>query len=314
MRGFLLLGLWALGATALVPHAFAETPDPTGLENKARESLAQKLNALSQSLDLKEAKFQNGNSQGLDANTGNPTYSYTTLHYFVQSTCLEWVGDQYCSRWLDPFVSEHGLTANRSPLEAVVADQWLANKDVDGSGEYKIWQISRSNGGSNLDEDGKLDRSGITDWRLRSDVRNKIDDIGVKTAQHQLSLTYDDAAPKGGAGQVLPNLETLRVMASTWTKMFRNRLVSNLADMRTGDKGIEFLHNEDMPDCEAYVQAMQSHQEHTKAEERLQMQSRLSYETLPLDLQTRYKACVAMRRLRCAPPWEMKRLINGVLA
>ncbi len=270
--------------------------DPASGEKKAQEALAKNLLKLSQSLDMKEATYEESKASGkaFDANTGNSFLSNTTIHYNVESTCQEWVGGQYCNKWLDPFISEHGFGADYSPLEGTVAKEWKARETIDGGGQYRIWQISRE-GGANTDSDGKLDRSGITDWRLLPEVRQKIETIGEQTAVRQIALTFDDDAPKNRQAGVMPNMESLRMMASRWTKMFRNRMVSNLAEMRVGDKPTEFRLNEEIHDCEAYVQAMKTQQEETRTEERLQPQGRLDVETLSLDLQARYKQCVALR-------------------
>ena len=277
--------------------AFAD--DVAQGEKRAREALAKNLLKLSQSLDMKEAKYEESGVGGrsYDANTGNSFLSNTTIHYNVESTCQEWVGGQYCNKWLDPFISEHGFGGDFSPLEGAVAQEWKARQTIDGGGQYRIWQIARQGGGANTDADGKLDRSGITDWRLLPEVRKKLENIGEQSAVRQMTITFDDDAPKGKAAQgVMPNMESLRMMASRWTKMFRNRLVSNLAEMRVGDKPTEFRLNEESPDCESYVQAMKTQQEQTRTEERLEPQARLDMETMAADLQQRYKQCVALRR------------------
>ncbi len=272
--------------------------DPVEGEKKAREALAKNLLKLSQSLDMKEGKYVESQASGkaFDPNSGNSSLSNTTIHYSVESTCQEWVGGQYCKKWFDPFFSPHGLGGDFSPLEGLVAQEWMARQTIDSGEHYRIWQIKREAGGANTDNEGKLDRSGITEWRLLPEVRQKIERIGEQTAVRQVALTYDDNAPKNQRAQTLPNMESLRMMASRWTKMFRNRLVSNLAEMRVGDKPTEFRLNEELPDCEAYVQAMQSQQEQTKSEERLEPQARLQPETLALDMQQRYRQCVALRQ------------------
>ena len=82
--------------------------DPASGEKKAQEALAKNLLKLSQSLDMKEATYEESKASGkaFDANTGNSFLSNTTIHYNVESTCQEWVGGQYCNKWLDPFISE----------------------------------------------------------------------------------------------------------------------------------------------------------------------------------------------------------------
>lgn len=295
MRNVLLLCLFLASGPASADSTAGM--DPAQMEKRAREDLAKRLLKLSQSLDMKESKYEEsaGGGKSYDSNTGNSFLSNTTIHYNVESTCRDWVSPNYCNEWLDPYISEHGFGADKSPLEAVVAQEWKARQMVDGGGKYRIWDITKDNGAPNRDpKDGKLDRSGIIDWRISEDVREKIEDVGEQTAIRQMVLTYDDSAPKN-TKNVMPNMESLRMMASRWTKMFRNRLVSNLADMRVGDKPTEFLLNEEMPDCEAYQTAMQSQQEETKSQLRLTPQAGLENETIGATLQQRYDQCKALR-------------------
>src|SRR4051812_28388347 len=90
-----------------IVSAFVFATDPGQLEKQAREDLAKRLLKLSQSLDMKEAKYEesSGGGKSFDGNTGNSFLSNTTIHYFVESTCREWVGGQFCQQWLDPFIS-----------------------------------------------------------------------------------------------------------------------------------------------------------------------------------------------------------------
>jgi hypothetical protein len=282
---------------ALFASALGLAAGPEDQEGRAREDLAQRLLRLSQSLDMKEAKYEESKSGGksYDANTGNSFVSNTTIHYNVESTCRAWLGgsSDICEQWLDPFISPHGFGGDFSPLEGAVAGSWKQSQLVDSGNQYRIWDVTREGGGANTDADGKFDRSGITDWRINAQVAQKLETVGEQTAIRQMSLTFDDNAPKNG--NTMPNMEGLRMMASRWTKMFRNRLVANLAEMRASDKPTEFLLDEEKPDCEAYARAMQREQEETRVEERLNYQGKLDPETSLLALEQRYKACVAMR-------------------
>ena len=67
--------------------AFSESRDPASVEKRAREDLAKKLLKLSQSLDMKEAKYEEAqDGKSFDANSGNTFLSTTTIHYYVEST------------------------------------------------------------------------------------------------------------------------------------------------------------------------------------------------------------------------------------
>ena len=269
-----------------------------GDEQSAREELANKLLKLSRSLDMKEAAEPTSKGEGgkdYNSNDGNSFTSNTTYHSNVWSRCLEWIGGQFCNRWLDPFVSPHGFGADKSPLEAIVGQAWQ-NRKVDedvGGTNYAIWEVNRIGGGSNLDVDGKFDRKGLIDWRLQDDVRKAVEKVGSDTAIRQISLTYDDNTGKGQ--NTMPNIESLRVMASRWTKMMRNRLVTNIGESRAMKPGIEFALGEEIPDCESYLTAVENDQDLVLIEERIQAQGSLAPATLANSLQQRYESCVKLR-------------------
>jgi len=267
-------------------------------ERYARDLLARKLLKLSQSLDMKEASFPESKGGGKDynSNDGNSFTSNTTYHSYVWDYCMQWIGNRYCRKWLDPYVSPHGFTGDQSPLEGLVGAEWKRLKKDDDpgtNGQYAIWKVEKQNGGAIIDVDGKMDREGLTKWELLPDVRKKVENVGEKTAVRQISLTYDDSTGKGA--NTMPNMEGLRMMAERWTKMYRNRMVANIGELRAAGRGIEFALGEDKPNCQAYVQALQREQEETKVEERIQPQAILDVETRAKQLQERYDACVALR-------------------
>src|SRR5205823_14965960 len=113
-------------------------------------------------------------------------------------------------------------------------------------------------------------------FELQQDVRKKVETVGEQTAVRQISLTYDDNTDKGE--NTMPNMEGLRLMAERWTKMYRNRMVSNIGEIRAMGRGIEFALGEDKATCDQYVAAMQREQEETRTEERLQPQPVLDVE------------------------------------
>lgn len=280
-------------------------------ERKARELLAQKLLKLSQSLDMKEATFPESKGGGKDynANDGNSFTSNTTYHSYVWDYCMQWIGGRYCRKWLDPYTSPHAFTADQSPLEGLVGAEWKRLKKDDDpgqDGQYAIWKVEKQNGGSIIDVDGKLDRQGLTKWELLPDVRKKVENVGEQTAVRQISLTYDDSTGKGE--NTMPNMEGLRLMAERWTKMYRNRMVANLGELRAASRGVEFALGEDKPNCQAYVQSMEREMEETRTEERIQPQALLDPETRAKTLQERYQACV---KLRAAPVSAINPMIQG---
>jgi hypothetical protein len=270
----------------------------TGNEREARRRLAEKLLRLGRSLDMKEASYPEsagGGGQSFNRNDGNSFTSNTTYHSNVWSRCLEWVGGQFCNSWLDPYVSAHGFGGDKSPLEGVVASHWQQRKtDGDSVGPtHVIWQVERADGGSNLDADGKFDLKGLADWRLLPDVRKDVEKVGFDTAVRQISLTYDDSTGKGE--NTMPNIESLRLMASRWTKMYRNRMVASLGESRAMSTGVEAALGEDVPDCDAYSTAVQNDQEITGIQERIQAQPVLQPETQAESLDRRVAACRALK-------------------
>lgn len=268
---------------------------------KADESLGEKLLKLSQSLDMQTAKYpESGQNGGTDRNSGNPSYSNTTLHTYVDSVCLEWADPTQlqCNKWLDPYVPLHGLQGgDSSPLEDLVAQQWQQKAGVDGNGQYRIWNIQRVDGAATNtagDGSGKLDLSGVVDWRLMDDVKGEVAEVGRKTAVKAMLTTYDKSS--GSGKNTLPNLEALRVMASRFTRMFRNRLVSNLGEMRAASAPSEFLLGEELPNCEAYRAVVAAKRSPTVFDEKLDMQARLQPETVGTSLDDRYNMCVKLRQ------------------
>lgn len=287
-----------VAAALFVGSAFAE-PGKVPDEREGRRRLAEKLLRLGKSLDMKEASYPEsagGGGQSFNKNDGNSFTSNTTYHSNVWSRCLEWVGGQFCNRWLDPYISLHGAGGDKSPLEAVVFGAWSQRK-TDGESKgpvHAIWQVERPGGGSNLDQDGKFDLKGLADFRLLPDVKRDVEKVGADTALRQISLTYDENTGKGD--NTMPNIESLRLMASRWTKMFRNRLVSTLGESRVMQEGVEAALGEDVPDCDAYAQAVQNDQEVTGIQERIQAQPVLQPETQAQSLEQRVAACKALRK------------------
>ncbi len=291
---------WLAGILALVCSANTAFSEglKVGSEKEARQRLAEKLLKLGRSLDMKEASYPESagtGGQSFNRNDGNSFTSNTTYHSNVWSRCLEWVGGQFCNSWLDPYVSPHGFGGDKSPLEGVVAANWQARKTQGDSvgPQHVIWEVERPDGGSNLDADGKFDLKGLADFRLLGDVRNDVEKVGFDTAVRQISLTYDDST--GKAPNTMPNIESLRLMASRWTKMYRNRMVASLGESRAMVPGVEAALGEDVPDCDSYAAAVQNDQEATGIQERIQAQPGLQPETMAKTIDQRVAACRALK-------------------
>ncbi len=290
----------AISAMVLLPSlALAANSDDV-----ARKKLTERLLQLSRRYDMQETSFPEsaGGGKSFNANDGNSFMSTTTYHSNVWSTCLRWVGGRYCDKWLDPYVSEHGGGADQSPLEATIFKEWskYANGGRSDAGQgtgknqYTIWQVDTKEGGSVIDVDGKLNTEVLSRWELLDDVKKKVQADGERTAVNNIALTYDDNAPKG---ETLPNMESLRMMAQRWTKMYRNRMVSNIGELRAMSRGVEFALGEDMPDCQSYVRAVRSGRDvdQTRIEERRERQALLEPETKGALLDERLQACMRLR-------------------
>ncbi|MBI1860282.1 MAG: hypothetical protein HYR96_05120 [Deltaproteobacteria bacterium] len=212
---------------------------------------------------------------------------------YVWDYCLNWIGNRVCERWLDPYVAMHGMTAERSPLEAAVAQAWMANEKKVSPEQYKIWNVKAE--GSVTDVDGKLDRGGLSKWELTSDVKKQVEQVGTNTANRQMSLTYDEDAEER-KGNTMPNMESLRTMASRWTKMFRNRLVTVQGETRSAQQPIQFMLGEDKADCDAYLIDLKRDPDPMGVEERIRVQPLLDPLTRAEDLERRYNLCIQMKR------------------
>lgn len=267
-------------------------------DTQASKKLADKLMKLSQSLDMKEARYpesKGGGGKDYDANTGNSFTSNTTYHSYVWDYCENWVGPNNCNKWLDPYVSSHGKDGDRSPLEGVVWEDYQARKQQGApaqADQYAIWQV-RSKGGAIIDQQGRLDRGQLAEFKLLPDVAAKIGKIGSDTATRQINLTFEEGEKEANT---MPNMESLRFMASRWTRMFRNRMVANLGELRASDKPIEFGLGEDKADCDQYLAVLRTEMDRFRLEERLDVQARQEFDTRTTRLEQRYALCQKMRQ------------------
>lgn len=267
-------------------------------DQEASAKLANTLMRVGSSLEMKESKYPESKGGGKDfnANDGNSFMSTTTYHSNVWDYCEQWIGPTRCNRWLDPYVSPHGKDGDRSPLEGVVWEEYQALRPkgiVDGNtGQYAIWKV-QTKGGSVIDAQGRLDRDQLAEFKLLPGVAAKAGKIGSDTATREINNSFE---PGEREQNTMPNMESLRLMASRWTKMFRNRLVSNLGEMRVADRPIEVGLGEDKPNCDAYLAALRTEQDRFRLEQRLDPQAKQAYETQQLGLERRYALCQQMRQ------------------
>lgn len=292
------------------PLLFAVTTDTTGLievdSAAADEKLAEKVLKLLEAPSLANRQTS-GNNDGKNALDGNSYLSTTTYHSEVWEYCVEWTEDETsCNKWLDPYVSRHGLEKgdDKSPLEGAIAQFWesLAKTveeviELAGKGplkEYSIWDIEAKDPQESVireygdEKEGSLDRSKLKDFRLKDEVAQKAEEIGTQASDKNIeTLTYDEGAENPDDVLVAP--ETLRAQATSATRSFRNRILSNIGTIRASQPGIEFELSEGMPNCDAYLQAAKKYED--KRDAPITPQDRLLYETNAHDLQERYKWC-----------------------
>lgn len=292
IRGVLLF----TGALFSLHTSFAKVSiSAANNEWQAKHKLAAKLQKLSQSLYMKEASNPDsagGGGQSFNRNDGNSFSSDTTYHSYVWDYCMNWIGNRVCERWLDPYVSLHGMTGERSPLEEVVSLAWMANEKKVGNGVYKIWRVESK--GPLTDVDGKLNRKTLKRWELTPEVRQQVELEGTKTANKQMRLTYDENAEER-KGNTMPNMESLRTMASRWTKMYRNRMVASLGEIRVAQQPIEFMLGEDKYDCDQYLAELKRDPDPMGGEEKIRTQPLLDFVTRNEQIQRRYDLCMKMR-------------------
>lgn len=298
----LIAGVMAMFGCAIGQAAATATLQAPDVD-KPRIALAKKLLRISGNVNLREARTKDStqNPQAdTNANDGNSFSANTTYHSYVMDYCESWIGPRRCQKFLDPYVSIHGSGGDRSVLEGVVYDEYLAQRnDVDvrasgnGTQRYKIWDV-KTNGGALIDGEGRLERRSLTSWALRQDVKKKVQKAGVDLADQLVASSFEPGEAKDGS--VLPNMETIRDMASRFTRNIRNRLVSLKGDIDVAQPGIEMMSGEEMPDCNDYATAMQSNPDRFRLEEKIDPQAPLSPQSRK-PLEQRISLCQKARNM-----------------
>jgi len=244
--------------------------DGARTEQKARQSLGKKLLDLLQTPDLANRAY---GSTNVNSNDGNSFESNSSMHSNVWPYCLNWINPVQCEKWLDPYVPLHGLGAEHSNLEGTIAALWqglsqdaetnVANAGSNG-GQFSVFEVEAKEGRSvvrlnSLVKTGSLALENLKEFRLNQQATQKAEQVGKATADRAIkSLTYDENAK--GSDEVMPNMESLRTMASVWTRAYRNRMVSNLGEIRAAKEGVEFELGEDR-NCDQFLQIAQNSQQ-----------------------------------------------------
>lgn len=298
--GKILITLFLLFFTTLSFAKLADITDAPGMK-----SLATKLNRVGADLEMKEGTYREsmtGGGKQVNANDKNSFMSSTTYHSYVWDYCLKWVGVRQCDEWLPAYISRHGQDSDRSPAEGVAFSAWAENRQKSGQGDgknYGIWNIE-AGGGSPFKFDGTLDRERLTKWSIKDEVRGKLAKVGQETAARVVSKVFDYGEARDGS--VMPNMESLRMMAGRWSKMFRNRLLSNIGDIRAMQPGIEVAQGEDIADCSEYLNELRKNMDRSKLEERIDPQNLLAIETRNQQIQDRLKMCQQAKQMSAYAP------------
>lgn len=226
----------------------------------AKKELAKKLNSISDNVNLKVAQVQaNGSQAGkeFNRNDGNAFSANTTYHSYTWDYCENWIGEDLCEKWLDPYISQHGFTGDQSVLEGKVASIHQQMKETykgDG-GKYAIWDIKLKSGESLKDEQGRLNRKALTEFSISKEARDAIEKVGVDAARTAMAETFDEKDSK----DTMPNMESLRTIAKNLTISYRNNLVAKLGEIRRMKQGVEMTGGENYAGCDALADETDEH-------------------------------------------------------
>lgn len=302
---------FVVGLTAFAPLAHSSRLN-FGDERASYERVARKIVRLLGTSELTVGQFSS-NAQQTDSNSKNPYGSNTTYHSRVYPICLRWVTAVLCERWLDQYVSEHGLGQGRntdpnlSPLEGTMASMWESLKrDIDATQvqpgqtiQYGIWSVTARGDRPLLRvrdtvRRNTLDTEAIVDWRLLPEVEQAASQIGTNTADRAIQNMLDGAARDG---KTMPNLELLRATAATWTQLMRNRLVANLGEGRAAQDGIEFELSEAAATCESILAMGQTYDRNDKAPGLIPLPLRSLETRVNQDINVRAELCRQVREM-----------------
>lgn len=259
---------------------------------KYKKALAKKLERLNQDPDVKEGSFSGYQKGTINPDDQNPELSTSTYHSFVWDYCQRWITTQRCGEWLHPYISKHGMTGDSSPVESAVFAAYQQNKNGGGGG-LSIWDVTSR--GNYLNVDGTINRENLTSWRVKKDLSNKLKDIGSRTAKQAVWRTLDKNDKKNAT--VMPNMESLRRMAGSFSKMMRNRFVAGIGQIRAMQPGVEFaLGGAEINSCRQYMGLSQQNREQTQGEDRLEPQNKLAIQTRVLNrrIDDRARICQEM--------------------
>jgi len=274
-----------IGATVLGGFGLMSNLPSSKNPNKA---LAEKINRVMDNPNLRVAQTRSASNKGQDVNKndGNPFGSTTTYHSYTWDVCEEWLDAETCKKWLDPYVSQHGFGDEKSVLEGKIAEIYAGKKNNKSENQWAIWNVQAKSGQSIKDEQGRLNRKGLSKFELTDDVKKELDKVGKDAAGDLMVQAVDKDEPK----ETMPNLDSLRAMAGSLTMAYRNNLVGLLGGLRRNAAGIEIPGGANLTDCNVIM----SQQNSEETDEKLRDQGPLEEMTRNMDLDQRVQLCRQM--------------------
>ncbi|NBX93457.1 MAG: hypothetical protein EB078_03020 [Proteobacteria bacterium] len=264
----------------------------TGSSQNSKKTLAEKINAATQSANMKVAQVRSKSSSSKDfnQNDGNAFGSTTTYHSYTWDYCQNWVGQDLCEKWLDPYISEHGFGGEQSVLEGKVASIYSQMKESykGEGGKYAIWNVKTKGGAPILDEQGRLNRKALTQFEINDEAKAALDAVGVEAAKDAIAGTFNENEPK----ETMPNMETLRALAQNLTWTYRNHLVAKLGELRRMKEGIELPGGENMTGCDSIMNSQKQGEQDDG--DKHYNQAELAEDTQDVELEQRMQLCRQM--------------------
>lgn len=256
-----------------------------GLVGSKETSLQDSLNKVLKHSNAKVAQAPSKGSQ-LNKGDGNSSNSTTTYHSYAWDYCEEWVGADLCKKWLDPYISDHGFSADKSALEGKIAEIYSGMRENKSASSWAIWDVAVKAGQEIQDEQGRLNRKALTKFEIKEEVKEELKKLGREAALDNLVDAVDKDAPK----DTIPNSMALRALAANYTQAYRNNLVGLLGGIRRMKEGVEVPGGENLLSCDSILSEAKSEE----TDEKLSAQAPLTDKALDTGLEKRIQLCRQM--------------------
>ncbi len=274
--------------------------DPETADQKARKKLSELVQKANTNPETSVAiTNEEKKSGGFNPENGISNGSIITYHDDNMPVCIESNGGKKpdganCKTWRDSRVSGHGQqVGDASDLEKGIYGLWEKAKDNIKDGVYRIWNVALRAGHNLLDEFGRLNEPGLAKYELNEEATQAATELGTRSAERALTIVMGDDRDNSGE-EVSPPPEVLRAMAVNITRAIANHAVSQWTGIQVAKKGVEVLVNNEM-NAENYKGQVESEENETHGEERLQAQAPLDIETQGTPLEMRTELAQAMK-------------------